>query len=261
MSDFGINGIPNYGFAGGSAGLFGGNAGTGTPAMSSAQIMASLYGNYSPGMAQNTLASIYGGGGFGAQPAYYAALGAAYGRQVPASSPAAVAAAFPQYNAPMQYGWMHNEGAPAPATPQVYNRGEFNPQTYGWEHNEGAFNPFADNAARGQSYSGGGIGSDMLYGGQNGPANPYLQMFRMPQANPSYFNPATYSGAGGNYGIPYNGQPMGGDIGFSRQPSYPNIGYNPGMQNFFANPSMQQAVPQAGSGAGIFSNSPFGTGY
>jgi hypothetical protein len=144
------------GFGGG--GYFGGNAATGTPAMSSAQIMASLYGNYSPGMAQNTLANIYGGGGFGAQPAYYAALGAAYGRQV---QPARAAAPVPQYNAPRQYGWDTNEGynpfdsstwyqaprqygwdanegAPVPAQPAPYSRGQFNPQTYGWDHNEGA---------------------------------------------------------------------------------------------------------------------------
>jgi len=42
------------------------------------------------------------------------------------------------YNAPRTYGWDANEGAPAPAAPQVYNRGEFNPHTYGWDHNEGS---------------------------------------------------------------------------------------------------------------------------
>jgi hypothetical protein len=42
------------------------------------------------------------------------------------------------FNAPRQYGWDTNEGASAPAAPQVYNKGEFNPHTYGWDHNEGA---------------------------------------------------------------------------------------------------------------------------
>ena len=51
---------------------------------------------------------------------------------------AKVHAPFWENSAPRQYGWDANEGAPSPAAPQVYNRGEFNPQTYGWDHNEGA---------------------------------------------------------------------------------------------------------------------------
>jgi hypothetical protein len=51
----------------------------------------------------------------------------------------------------------------------------------------------------------------------------------------SYFNPGTYAGDQGNYGIPYQGAQLPGDIGFSRQNPMPNLGYNPGMANWFAN--------------------------
>jgi hypothetical protein len=154
-----VSGIPNMGFGGG--GYFGGSAALGLPAMSANQINAGIWGNYSPGAAQATQANIYGAGGFGAQPAYYAGLGAAYGRQTGGFGGYGAANADPftpvggggsqgapqydpwtgaitGYNAPRQYGWDANEGAPAPAAPQVFNRGEFNPQTYGWDHNEGA---------------------------------------------------------------------------------------------------------------------------
>ena len=72
-----VSGIPNLGFGGG--GYFGGIPNV-APAMSADQINASMWGRYSPQQAQSTLNNIYGAGGFGAQPAYYAGLGAAYGR-------------------------------------------------------------------------------------------------------------------------------------------------------------------------------------
>ena len=162
MSD--VSGIPNMGFGGGS--YFGGNAATGQPAWSAAQINASMGLPQAQAAQQQAMASLYGGGSFGAQPAYYAALGASYGRQVPGSIDARVQAAraynaqrtgqvyntptsygsmhnegapVPSpYRAPMQYGWGHNEGAPAPAAPSYYPMGQFRPQTYGWDHNEGA---------------------------------------------------------------------------------------------------------------------------
>jgi hypothetical protein len=85
-------------------------------------------------------------------------------------------------------------------------------------------------------------------------ANPYAQMYRMPAANPSYFNPASYAGAGGNYGIPYNGRPMAGDVGFSKQPSYPNLGYNSSFSSLYAQPAYNNAFAsrfgQWGMGAG-----------
>jgi hypothetical protein len=45
----------------------------------------------------------------------------------------------PTYNAPRQYGWDANEGAPVPqqAAP-AWPMGQFRPQTYGWDANEGA---------------------------------------------------------------------------------------------------------------------------
>jgi hypothetical protein len=77
------------------------------------------------------------------------------------------------------------------------------------------------------------------------------QEYGNPSLNPSYFNPGTYAGDQGNYGIPYNGQPLPGDVGFSRQPSYPNIGYNPGMENQFANPGMNSNQFQNRFGMGF----------
>jgi hypothetical protein len=66
----------------------------------------------------------------------------------------------------------------------------------------------------------------------------YPQMYRMPEANPQAFNPGGYAGDQSNYGIPFNGAPLPGDIGFTSQSPMPNQGYNPGMENWFANPGM-----------------------
>jgi hypothetical protein len=119
--------------------------------MSAAQINAGMWGNYSPSAAQATQNNIYGAGGFGAQPAYYAGLGAAYGRATGGFGGYGAANADPftavpyrgggigsdayrggqegnyqvdpfsgaisGYNAPRQYGWDANEGAPVPAQP------------------------------------------------------------------------------------------------------------------------------------------------
>ena len=46
---------------------------------------------------------------------------------------------------------------------------------------------------------------------------------------------------------------MAGDIGFSKQPTMPNLGYNPGMANSFANPAMNANPFQNRFGMG-FSN-------
>jgi len=64
--------------------------------------------------------------------------------------------------------------------------------------------------------------------------NPYAGMILGPQGNPEYFNPGAYAGDQGNYGIPYQGARLPGDIGFNGQQQTPNLGYNPGMQNWFA---------------------------
>ena len=162
----------------------------------------------------------------GVQPAHYAGVGAAYGR------------ATGGFNAqPGAVGTISNPGTSNPG--YLTGGGPRNPFAPGsgsaqrWEAQYGANpsgtvergpdlqapawqNPFAPQAA----------------------ANPYAQMYRMPQANPEYFNPGTYAGAQGNYGIPYNKKPLAGDIGFTKQPSYPNLGYNPSMQHQFANPAM-----------------------
>jgi len=62
---------------GGGGGIIGGNAATGQPAMSSAQINAGM--GWNPA-AQAQTVNLYGPQGFGGQTAYYAGQGAAYGR-------------------------------------------------------------------------------------------------------------------------------------------------------------------------------------
>lgn len=154
MSD--VSGIPNMGFGGGS--YFGGNAATGQSAMSAGDINNSIWGRFSPGQAQQPLNNIFSN--FGRQTDYYSALSAAYSRQIQQRQELAQAmmaqrapmqygwmhnegAPAPNpYRAPMSYGWMHNEGAQAPAAPNPYSMGQFRPQTYGWDHNEGASRGF-----------------------------------------------------------------------------------------------------------------------
>lgn len=187
MTDM-FTGMPFYWQGGGGGGLggLGGNAATGQPAMSSSQINASM--GWNPYASFNPFANTPGG--FGGQTAAYSNLGAAFGRQTggfgggggsvfetgaPAFNPygmdsgynpfdsstwaaPAVAQNAPRqygwdanegapvpspYRAPMQYGWGHNEGAPAPAAPNPFSMGQFRPQTYGWDHNEGAAVPGA----------------------------------------------------------------------------------------------------------------------
>ena len=98
MSD--VSGIPNMGFGGGG-GYFGGIPNQ-QPAMSAAQINAGMWGNYSPQQAQATFNQI--SGGLTQDPARYAAIAAAYGRQVAPSSQASVAATNPNYQ-PSYGGW------------------------------------------------------------------------------------------------------------------------------------------------------------
>ena len=260
-----VSGIPNMGFGGG--GYLGGNAANGTPAMSSAQIMASLYGNYSPGQAQATLNNIYGPQGFGGQTAQYAAQGAAYGRATGGFGGygAANADPFTSFGGAADQAWMRG-GSQGPRPSSQGGGGGIGsdmrfggqadvdwmrggsqgprPSSQGGGYIGGNQSAFSYNPA--SMGGGGGFGGpadvQWMRGGSQGPRpssmNPYAGMILGPQANPSYFNPGTYAGDQGNYGIPYNGQSLPGDIGFSKQPSYPNLGYNPGMANSFANPGM-----------------------
>jgi hypothetical protein len=192
-----VSGIPNMGFGGG--GYFGGIPNQ-QPAMSAAQINAGMWGNYSPGAAQATQNNIYGAGGFGAQPAYYAGLGAAYGRAtggfIPGGSRSMNAMRtgggigsdaarapdqppiLPQYNGPASYGWDTNEGAPVPQQSYTPPMGQFAPQVYGWDHNEGL--PGA--------IPGGSRSMNAMRSGQNfnylnpNPMGP-AQSFQLPQLN------------------------------------------------------------------------------
>jgi hypothetical protein len=235
MSDININGIPNMGFAGAGGGYFGGNAGLGIPAMGAAgDFGASKF-------SQPLYNSIFNN--FGQQTDYYSALAAAYGR------------ATGGFAAP---GWYDQ---PAPAAPQAppqqvsvasspFDTGSAGAFPYAnigglkagggyWQDPNaapaGAFDPFTP----GYGGQGAGMGSLFDQGGGQPAANPYAQMYRMPDANPSYFSPGAFAGDQGNFGLPApRSGSLPGDIGFSRQPSYPNLGYNPGMQNWFANPAM-----------------------
>ena len=162
------------------------------------------------------------GGGFGVQPAYYAALGAAYGRQVAPSSPAAVAA-------------YHGGGGAIPGGSKSMNL---------------------------QRMGMGGIGSDAARAPDDTPwgappqsappvDHPYplgdsswYPSERTPQSAFS-FNPASMGGTGGfipggsaSMNRMRTGGALPGDIGFTPQSPMPNLGYNPGMQNLFANPGM-----------------------
>jgi hypothetical protein len=277
--------MPSYWFdpmVGGGGGVLGGNAATGQPALSSAQIMSSLYGNYSPGAAQSTLNNIYGPGGFGAQPAAYAAAGAAYGRQTGGFGGYGAANADP-FTA---VGGGGNQVDPFSGAITGYSGGGIGSDAnrgnqggnYGANFNDiwtnrGAqglsaanlFNTYAYTQQQPQPQmdfldrfrgmqspggGGGGIGSDAYRGGQGGDYGGGSTAGAFDGTSWMY-NPATYAGSQGNYGIPYNGRPQAGDIGYSRQPSYPNLGYNPGMQNLFANPAMGGGAFQGRFGMGF----------
>jgi hypothetical protein len=240
MSDININGIPNMGFAGGGGGIIGGSASGGIPAMSADQINSSMWGRFTPGAGQAALNNNFAN--FGVQPAYYAALGAAYGRNTGGFG-GGRGGFDPNIYAPR--GDVERGDDLAPITGDGGSDGM----------DPGMGSPFAEGGMYAPSprYSGGGIGSDAS-AGRDAIARlmaGYGSMYRQPSANPDYFNPGTYAGDQGNFGLQYNGKAQPGDIGFSRQPSYPNLGYNPGMQNWFANPGMNANAFQNRFGMGF----------
>ena len=186
------------------------------------------------------------GGGFGVQPAYYAALGAAYGRQVAPSSPAAVAAyhgggAIPGGSksmnlARMGTGGIGSDAARAPddtpwgAPPQIAP-----PVDHPYPLGDSSWYPAQSTPQNAFSFNPASMGGT---GGFIPGGSASMNRMRAGGANANYFNPGTYAGDQGNYGIPYNGAKQPGDIGFTPQSPMPNLGYNPGMQNLFANPGM-----------------------
>ena len=117
MSMINISGVPNLGIPGlsGFSGGGTGGPGTGSTGLASAQEQALLnqrfFGQQAATQAAATVpqSQLYGGGSFGAQPAYYAGVGAAYGRAVAPSSPAAVAA---QHGTPPPPASVFETGAP-----------------------------------------------------------------------------------------------------------------------------------------------------
>jgi hypothetical protein len=162
MSDINISGIPYMGFQGGGGGYLGGIPNQ-QPAMSAAQINASMWGNYAPWMAQQTLDQIYGAGGFGAQTDYYSALAAAYGRNT---------GGFGGYG-----------GAPAPApqgpAPDPWAGTGFDPIQYLYDNPDvmrsatGDPSTFAYNHARNYGMPEGRLDESVFNVGAN--AVPYLQ--------------------------------------------------------------------------------------
>ena len=148
-----VSGIPNMGFGGG--GYFGGIPNQ-QPAMSAAQINAGIWGNYSPQQAQATQNNIYGPGGFGAQPAYYAGLGAAYGRatggfgmQPAAAAPAPAADPWAGTGFdPIQY--LHNNPDVAGATGGDPMKAYEHARTYGLYEGRGGTDMFG---GQGESWS------------------------------------------------------------------------------------------------------------
>jgi hypothetical protein len=255
------------GFGGG--GYFGGIPNQ-QPAMSAAQINAGMWGNYSPGAAQATANNIYGAGGFGAQPAYYAGLGAAYGRATGGFGGYGAANADPltpvgggaipggsrSMNL-MRGGGIGSDAARAPAQPQPAWSPSPAPDPYAFVSSapsSGQVGPYgsAFNFQPG-SMAGGAIpgGSASMNRMRAGGQNPYAGMILGPMGNPTAYNPGSYAGDQSNYGIPYRGASLPGDIGFTPQSPMPNLGYNPGMQNLFANPAMGGGAFQGRFGMGF----------
>jgi hypothetical protein len=242
MSDINISGIPNMGFAGGGGGYFGGNAGLGLPAMGAAGDFGAS--KFSQPLYNNIF------GNFGQLTDYYSALGAAYGRQTgyygdtsglpPGQAPQPGGGGDPYAIARANVAAREGGNAfGAGATPFNDYSGGANPGGFSPSPNyPGGMGSLFDPGAYGGDPYAAARASVMAREGRG--VNPYAGMLLGPQANPSYFNPGTYAGDQGNYGLPppQSGS-LPGDIGFSKQPSYPNLGYNPGMQNWFANPGMQ----------------------
>jgi hypothetical protein len=280
MSDINISGIPNMGFAGGGGGYFGGNAGLGLPAVGAAgdfgasKMSQPLYNNIFGNFGQLTDYYSALGAAYGRQTGYYGDTsglppglapqpggGGGGGGDPYAIARANVAAreggkAFGAGATPFNdYGGGANPGgfSPSPNYPGV---GDYNPfisgapafNPYGGGANPGGFSPSPNYpGGMGSLFDPGAYGGDpyaaaraSVTAREGRGVNPYAGSLLGPQANPSYFNPGTYAGDQGNYGLPppQSGS-LPGDIGFSKQPSYPNLGYNPGMQNYFANPGMQ----------------------
>ena len=285
MFDVGINGIPNYGFAGAGGGLgpFGGVPNQ-SPAWSANDINSSIWGGYSPGAAQGTLNNIYGAGGFGGQTDYYSNLGAAYGRQT---------GGFGGYG-----GGDDGDAAPAPQVDE-----------FGWSWGDDGQRHYIGTSGAAGSYgapSSGSLGSSDMFGGyQPQPAAPAYNPFAQyasggynPFSAQSYAPAPSFSGWGGGAaaipaapsggynnpallggGDPFYGAPAGsrGGIGsdalrdqFSwmlaqsspyatpqsapQTSGMPNLGYNPGMQNWFAPQSGANSYPSL-YGAMQFPNS------
>lgn len=246
-----VSGIPNMGFGGG--GYFGGIPNV-APAMSAAQINAGMWGNYSPGAAQSTLNNIYGAGGFGAQPAYYAALGAAYGRQT---------GGFGGYGAPNAdpftpvggqadriraiYGAGALSPGPANPTPPVQRGADLPAPPTTWQAPQ-APQPAAP---QWQPQAGGGGDTDRVraFLAARGLAPPPQGGGGGQGAGWGGFDSSAFQ-KNTPYVSPYGGQaaPI---LSAPRTSGMPNLGYNPGMSSYFANPGMSGGAFQSRFGMGF----------
>jgi hypothetical protein len=255
-----------------TAGMPGSNSGM--PAMSADQINAAM--GFNPNAAQfNPWAN--SPGGFGGLTDYYSSLGAAYGRQTGGFGAAPSGMPEWQYNQMMKASPSGSveRGSDLPA-PDTSNYNALTGQTWGPQPayntynggaNPGGFSPspnYVGDSPSNQQWEpdgnggvrpvsgGGGIGSDAGQApGAMFDTSRYSQMYRMPEANPGNFNPGSYAGDRSNYGLQYNGQPLPGDIGFTSQSPMPNQGYNPGMEQWFANPGMNGGAFQGRFGLGF----------
>jgi len=220
MSD--VSGIPNMGFGGG--GFFGGSAALGQPAMSSAQINASMGWPGPQAQNQALLNSIFSN--FGRQTDYYSGLSAAFGRQTGGFRP----------------------GMPATPTPPV-TRGPNLPSPYSPSPFAGGYNPYTQAAearaalARAMQTGAGAMGRfgtpNINLGYNPGMANTFA-----PQGG---FNSNPFQNRFG-FGFPNAGTPSQYAPGAQMPPSFsqPYGADNPGG-----------ALP-LGGGPGIYQNSPFG---
>jgi hypothetical protein len=219
---------------------------------------AAAPGTYSPGGGRSSFSgvSLGGGGGGMVDPTPNVGSGSS---NYPGSSGIPIydpwTGAITGYNAPRQYGWDANEGAPAPAYTPPFQRGMFNPHTYGWDANEGAPAPAAPAQPsfqdiwnnRGRVYQPPKVESPYGPGGYPAmePRTPQQQSGGfgmnlgsnqgMPQYDPWTGAITGYSGGGGGYDMSAQSRAYQSPLqGFDWAQSY--------MPNFSTGGAMQQAL-------------------
>jgi len=222
MSDININGIPNMGFAGAGGGYFGGNAGLGLPAMGAAGDFGAS--KWSQPLYNDIFSK------FGQQTDYYSGLGAAYGR---ATGGFGAAGSNPGWQTP-DPGAGGGGGIDWGALTKVPVTGGSS-SSYWQDPNaapsSSSYNPF-DSSTWGASS--GSLGSMNPFGDYQSNRNTLAQVMQPQQ--PAYNPFAQYASGGYN---PFDPSTYGAAVTRAPQTNnMPNLGYNPGMENWFANPGM-----------------------